>query len=233
MIVTYFAASRFFGERAGLCSAALIAVSRWHVTFSRMGFRAILAPLWVSLVALALWWLMRRRSRGAAVAVRCRGRSRVLHLSRLLVGAAGARAGRCGGAVGSDAPALHLVTRQVKPLAAAAVVSCLLVTAPAHDLRHHPRRGSAGARARSRAGRQSATDPPDPDKRATTLLDGTQRVLFMLHLRGDIEPRHNIPGRPMLDLVSGLLFLGGLIAIAKADWPLPSRPGCCRCGCCL
>ena len=63
--------------------------------------------------------------------------------------------------------------------------------------------------------------PPDPDKRATTLLDGTQRVLFMLHLRGDIEPRHNIPGRPMLDLVSGLLFLGGLIATAKADWPLP------------
>ena len=66
VIVTWLAASRFFGERAGLCSAALLAVSRWHVTFSRMGFRAILAPLWVSLVALALWWLVRRRTRGAA-----------------------------------------------------------------------------------------------------------------------------------------------------------------------
>ena len=47
----------------------------------------------------------------------------------------------------------------------------------------------------------------------------------MLHLRGDIEPRHNIPGRPMLDLASGLLFLGGLIATAKADWPLPAKTG--------
>ena len=154
VIVTYFAASRFFGERAGLCAAALLAVSRWHVTFSRMGFRAILAPLWVSLVALALWWLVRRRSRGAAV------------LFGVVVGAGfytypaywsvpPALALVAAVALWERRGTLHAVARQVKPLVVAAtVVVCAGERAP-RCLRHHPRRGSPGARARGRAGRRA------------------------------------------------------------------------------
>jgi 4-amino-4-deoxy-L-arabinose transferase-like glycosyltransferase len=223
VVATYFAASRFFGVRVGLCSAALLAVSRWHITFSRMGFRAILAPLWVSLVALALWWLVRRRTRGAAA------------LFGVVVGAGFYTYP----AYWAVPPALVLVAaaacwerrstlrdavRRVKPLVAAGTIAFLATSAPlivyatahAEDLL---------ARAREVALVGEEDRPPDPDKRATTVLDGAQRVLFMLHLRGDIEPRHNIPGRPMLDLVSGLLFLGGLIATAKAAWPLPLKVG--------
>jgi 4-amino-4-deoxy-L-arabinose transferase-like glycosyltransferase len=223
VIVTWLAASRWFGERAGLCSAALLAVSRWHITFSRMGFRAILAPLWMSLVALALWWLVTRRTRGAAI------------LFGVVVGAGfytypaywaapPVLALVAAAALWTRRSHLHEVARQVKPLVVAGVVSALVVMAPlviyatahADDLL---------ARAREVALVNEGDRPPDPDKRATTVLDGVQRVLFMLHLRGDIEPRHNIPGRPMLDLVSGLLFLGGLIATAKAEWPLPHKLG--------
>jgi 4-amino-4-deoxy-L-arabinose transferase-like glycosyltransferase len=223
VIVTYFAASRFLGERAGLCAAALLAVSRWHITFSRMGFRAILAPLWMSLVALALWWLVTRRTRSAAV------------LFGVVVGAgfytypaywaAPPALALIGAAAWWERRSnLHDVVDRTKPLAVVGLVSCLIVMAPlliyatthAEDL---------VARAREVTLVRQRDRPPDPEKRATTVLDGAQRVLFMLHLRGDIEPRHNIPGRPMLDLVSGLLFLGGVIATAKADWPLPLKVG--------
>src|SRR5688572_25120983 len=129
VLVTYFAASRFLGERAGLCAAALIAVSRWHVTFSRMGFRAILAPLWVSLVALALWWLVKRRTRGAAA------------LFGFVVGAGfytypaywavpPALALIAAAGLWEHRATLATMTRAVRPLAVAATVACLFTIAP-------------------------------------------------------------------------------------------------------
>lgn len=41
--------------------------------------------------------------------------------------------------------------------------------------------------------------------------------LLMLHLKGDPNPRHNLPGAPMLDFVSGILLLVG-IALALSRW---------------
>jgi 4-amino-4-deoxy-L-arabinose transferase-like glycosyltransferase len=222
VLVTWFAASRFLGERAGLCVAALLAVSRWHVTFSRMGFRAILAPLWVSLVALALAWLIERRTRRAAI------------VFGVVVGAGfytypaywavpPALALVAAAALWERRDSLHATVRQVKPLIAPAVVSCLLVVTPlAIYATTHAEDLLARAREVALVGEH---EERTPDSRETTVLDGFQRVLFMLHLRGDLEPRHNVPGRPMLDLVSGLLFLGGLIALAKEDRPLALKTG--------
>ena len=41
----YLLAAEFFGTCTGLVAAFLLAVSFWHINFSRIGFRAILAPL--------------------------------------------------------------------------------------------------------------------------------------------------------------------------------------------
>ena len=59
-------ARRWLGPRAGFFAAGLFAVSRWHVTASRLGLRAILVPLFVVLVLLAFSSLaMTRRWRWA------------------------------------------------------------------------------------------------------------------------------------------------------------------------
>ena len=41
----YYLTAELFGEEIGLLAAFLLATSFWHINFSRIGFRAILAPL--------------------------------------------------------------------------------------------------------------------------------------------------------------------------------------------
>jgi len=49
VLAMYFATRPWFGRLAGLMAALLLATSHWHVTMSRTGFRAILIPLFVAL----------------------------------------------------------------------------------------------------------------------------------------------------------------------------------------
>ena len=49
------------------------------------------------------------------------------------------------------------------------------------------------------------------------LLDNAQRVLLMLHVRGDNNPRHNIPGAPQLDPITGALFVVGLLLVLRGS----------------
>lgn len=48
VIAIYFATQAFFGRLAGILAAFFAATSYWHVTISRTGFRAILAPLFLA-----------------------------------------------------------------------------------------------------------------------------------------------------------------------------------------
>lgn len=48
VIAIYFATQVFFGRLAGVLAALFAATSAWHVTLSRSGFRAILAPLFLA-----------------------------------------------------------------------------------------------------------------------------------------------------------------------------------------
>lgn len=52
----YFLGKEFFNKRVGLLAAFLLATSFWHINFSRIAFRAILAPL---LVIWAMYFLMK------------------------------------------------------------------------------------------------------------------------------------------------------------------------------
>ena len=44
----YLLVGALFGDEAGLLSAFLLATSFWHINFSRIGLRAILAPLFLT-----------------------------------------------------------------------------------------------------------------------------------------------------------------------------------------
>jgi hypothetical protein len=58
-------------------------------------------------------------------------------------------------------------------------------------------------------------DPTTQGRETFSVRDNFQRVLFMLHFRGDPQPRHNIPGRPLLDPITGVCFLIGVFVLLK------------------
>lgn len=51
----YAVVGRLFTRRAGVLSASVLATLQWHVQFSRISFRAVLLPVFVLLIVLALW----------------------------------------------------------------------------------------------------------------------------------------------------------------------------------
>ncbi len=59
---TYFAVKEFFGRNIAFISSFILAVSSWHIALSRNGFRAILVPLIISLLAYFLARSMRSKT---------------------------------------------------------------------------------------------------------------------------------------------------------------------------
>ena len=83
----YLLVAELFGDGAGLLAAFLLATSFWHINFSRIGFRAILAPLLLawSLCLLIKAFRAASRAHGGLVrrSRRHRLRARLLYLYRL------------------------------------------------------------------------------------------------------------------------------------------------------
>jgi 4-amino-4-deoxy-L-arabinose transferase-like glycosyltransferase/sugar lactone lactonase YvrE len=63
VLAFYFLARYLFGPRIGLAGAALLASSRWHITFSRIVYEAILVPLCEILLFYFLWRALREGRR--------------------------------------------------------------------------------------------------------------------------------------------------------------------------
>ena len=192
VIAFYQLCRQLFPGRIALYAALLMACGRWHVTFSRLGMRALLVPLWLVLTLLAALWLARARTRTAAI-----GFGATLGLGfytypaywvvpPLVAALLAMLAFRNRAWFGS----------QIPRLVALAVLAAVLTVLPLALF---------------------ATSNPD-DFFARTVetytahdpLDAFQRLLFMLHIRGDAIPQHNIPLRPLLDPITGVLFIGGL-----------------------
>jgi hypothetical protein len=178
---------------------------------SRVGVRAILTPLLILLVCLALRRLVRHRTRSSAV------------LFGGLVGAGFYTYPAFWIVPGALLVVLLLTAsfdrirrrRSDVAVALVAMVSFLVVVTPlAHFAMTKPDYFFA------RAGDLSA-ELRFGDERARMLLDHLQRGLFMLHFRGDESPMYNIPGRPFLDPLTGVAFIAGLFVILKE---LPRQP---------
>jgi 4-amino-4-deoxy-L-arabinose transferase-like glycosyltransferase len=201
----------FDRERAGLFGAALLAVSFWHVLLSRSGFRAILLPcLLVHSVACLVDGLRSGRGTwrlllggalfGLGVHVYPSVRFAPLFLPPYLIAQARAAGG------------FRVPIRRFGLFAAAAfvVASPMLL----HYLRHpehftYPRRVL------------SVFSPKVPGHDVPGYLErNLAATLLMFHVHGDDNRRHNLSGAPMLDPLTGLLFLAGLVLAARA----PSRP---------
>jgi 4-amino-4-deoxy-L-arabinose transferase-like glycosyltransferase len=60
VFLAYLLGSRLFSRRVGLAAAAFLAVSPWHLQFSRIGFRGILLPLFLTAGVVAFEHAVRR-----------------------------------------------------------------------------------------------------------------------------------------------------------------------------
>jgi len=182
----------FRSRLVGLGAALVLAILYWHVSFSRIGMEPILVPFFGTLAFAALArGLNTNRLPAFLLAGLALGGSLYTYkagyfvplLAVLYVG-------------GAALVERGFLQRHARGLALAALVT-LLVAAPigiyfATHLDNFLQRPA------------SVTSPGED------LGSNLLRVLGMFFVRGDVNPRSNLPGRPALDPFLALLFLLGL-----------------------
>jgi 4-amino-4-deoxy-L-arabinose transferase-like glycosyltransferase len=209
LALLYAVGKRLFGALAGLTAVALLAVSFWPVLLARSVSREALVPLFVTAVLLAL-------ARSLPVyGVRPHDEPRTVPFAAL-------------GLLLGLGFYVHPVSYVVTLAALLFIVYILFVRRPI------PRRtlsytwfavvvlivaatpyliASLQLPALSGARRLLETGDGSPLR---ALVDGVGGLFFV----GDADPTHNLPGRPMFELVSGLLLLVGLFT-ALRYWRQP------------
>lgn len=201
VLAVYLLAREIGSRRYAFAAAALLAGMVWHLNFSRIAYNV---PWSVALDALATFWFLRTLRRGSAadgllgglclgLALQMYYTSRLLPLILSLV-------------------FLHrwLTARRTLPplgapllafvVAAALAASPLVLFAALNPAEFGARAGSVTALRQVRGLADLAPLWPNLEKH-----------LLMFNVAGDPDPQHNLPGVPMLDPVSGALFLVGFL----------------------
>ncbi|MGC1187830.1 MAG: glycosyltransferase family 39 protein [Candidatus Acidiferrales bacterium] len=204
----YFLAAELFSVEVGLLAAFLLATSFWHIDFSRIGFRAIMAPLFLTWT---LYFLLKafRKLRNGASSLRV--------VPFFLISGVLWALGFYTYIAYRVTPALILlvfafywlerrkgITRSQVIRAAAVFCSfSAIVSVPlAYYFRTNP--GTFFERASQISVFGSATPLRD-------LARNTWKTLAMFNIRGDANWRHNISARPELFWPVGILFLLGIV----------------------
>lgn len=208
-------ARAIWGRTAGMISALLLTLSIWHIALSRLAFAAVLDPL-LSLTGLALLWKVadpeigprRRLLIGAGAGAALGLALYTYHPARLMPLAAALwvalRLGRSRAAWRRALPALAACAL------AGGIVAAPLLSYWLSDTRDFNQRVGQVSLLRRDGEQQAIT---------VDLNDNLSAYALMWNVAGDSNPRHNIPGRPMLDPLSGLLFLLGLLLLAARRPP--------------
>ena len=207
-IVTAFLFVRFIlGTWPGLIAAFLVAVMRWDINWSRIGMHGITAPLFAALTAyLTLRALRSERISDYGFAGVSLGLSMWFYTSLrmfpLVVGFLLLH---------------HLifqrpVIRDFIGRVAVMTLVALVVAAPVVQFAI-----DESEQFFARADTTSVFTLVPRDQVADRLQDSLVQHALMFHAKGDPNPRHNIPGEPMLDFLSGILMLLGL-GIALWRW---------------
>ena len=196
-----------FGPRAALAAAAWIAVSQWHLNYSRWGEMPIMSSVIETVIVLA-------------TALACRARGWRAWMWFLIAGAF-AGAGMY----------TYQIFRLFAVLAGAAALLFAILRAPSTAPRWRPIAAAlalAGLVAAPML-RYAIAQPEDFGERAQgtvifgradwweQLRDAVPRSLLAFQLVGDDNPRHNLPFAPLLSAVPALLAPLGL-AVCLARW---------------
>jgi 4-amino-4-deoxy-L-arabinose transferase-like glycosyltransferase len=211
LLFTYLLAKELFDQRIAVLATFFLAVMRWHVNFSRFAMHGIFAPLFM---AATFYFLIRGlRGKGAAnfvaagvmMGVGLQGYYSFLLMPLIVV---------C-------LLLHHAVFGKVLPwrtlaagvaafgISAAAVYAPLGVWAL-----QHPQEFSQRTQA------VTITKGHPPGEVARLAWSNTGKHLLMFSSAGDRNGRHNLPGAPMLDRITGCLFaLGVGLALWRSREP--------------
>jgi len=201
----YFFLRRLWGPRTALAAAALMAVSRWHIHFSRFGFNN---TFFIVLLMLGFYFLVRglqtRRKwsyvfSGVAfsLVVQTETASRMLPIILFVL------------LIYLLLSQRHFIKRNWQPLAAlflgvwlAGASMYIFYAKNSHVLMGRVQEVSI-----------YSGDPNAPRQIAKGFLESVKSSLTMLNFHGDYRPRHNggMTGEPMLDFWTSILFALGFL----------------------
>jgi DNA-binding beta-propeller fold protein YncE/4-amino-4-deoxy-L-arabinose transferase-like glycosyltransferase len=197
VLVFYFLAREMFGVRAAQISSFLLAVSRWHVHFSRLGFIDNLqVPLFEALTVLFLWRGLRRSRRMDYVfAGLSFGLGFHTYLGyRILPVIVGVYL------LHLSLSRRELIRRNLTGLAVFGLGTFMTLLPLALYAVQNPdiflRRAEA-ASVQQDIEREGSFSP---------LLENISKSLLMYNREGDPRARHNLPREPMLDAISAVFF---------------------------
>jgi 4-amino-4-deoxy-L-arabinose transferase-like glycosyltransferase len=206
----YLLARRSFALPVAAASSLFLAGSRWHLTFSRVGFTGIFGPLFEVLAMLTLWKALETGKLrfhalfGVVVGLGLQSYYSFNLFPAVLAVAVVAYSFRRG-----PREFVSELARAARGLAVAALVAAVLL-APLARFALQNREVFF-----QRAGTVVLWNPAHHLSWPRALRDNAVAHLLMFQFRGDGNARHNIPDDPMLNPIAGLLLtlgLGGALA---------------------
>lgn len=197
LVTLYLAARELWSARVAVFATAVLAVTLWHVLFSRLGFRAILVPLVSSVGVWAtargaksgryLWWTLGGAAAGLLLYTYVAARAAIIPAVAMLAYAWWRRS------EGGFPSLLELMTFSVTALMVMAPLLVYMVTNYADVMRRTANVASIF----------------NSELPWTMLWENLRGILGMFFIRGDYLPRHNLPFRPVFDPVLGVVFVIG------------------------
>jgi len=218
IFTTWLLSRELYGQRVALIAATLLAVSRWHMTFSRFGMANIFVTFFAPLV---LYFFIRSQRKSSlrngvigGIALGCGLQTYYSFLAFpvLLIGVYTVRA--------LTKYRTSLLAMLVLFVTAAAVYSPVGVYAY-RNWDAFSQRIQTVATISPRDVLTLAFDRSEGARDKIQQLRYTcMRHIRMFHYFGDNNGRHNLPGKPMLDPISGTLLVVGavLILFRLFDW---------------
>ncbi len=210
-----YVAHQIWGRTAALAAALLLAASAWHLWLSRLAFAAVLDPLF-SLIGLGLLWRIivgRVSGRDSVVAGFGAGMALGLslytyHPARLMPLAAILW-------VSLNLGRNWFAWRRALPGLITTIVVSLLIVSPLLNYWFTQTQDF-----NQRVGQVSLLDRTNSEFSLTTDLNQNLiHYTLMWHVEGEENARHHIPGTPMLDPLTGFLFLVGLLLLLRKGQP--------------
>jgi 4-amino-4-deoxy-L-arabinose transferase-like glycosyltransferase len=205
VLFTYRWIRRAHNNRTALIASALMAVSFWPIFLSRVGLRAASVPMMAALSAWVLFEAFHRQQRrwfvlagiALGVSLYTYPAARALPVVYVLL-----------------FTFYSLLNRKLHRPLLITLVTALIVVAPlAYTITTLP---EADVRLQQLGGpvQDALKGNVEP------VLRYTLATLGMFNFAGDPIARYNLPGRPVFDVITGLLFLLGLL-IALREWREP------------
>jgi hypothetical protein len=213
---TYRLGCLWFGRRAGFLAGVGLATSFWYVDLSRFGLRASMVPLFFVVGLLFLTGGLRRgdASRFALAGVAFALGLYTYTSARVLPFLVAAIV------LWELLRQWRGIVRRIPGLGLTLVVTAVVVSPLAYYFYRHPQFLI------ERANQVSIFNPdPKIETMPVSFQVNAERTLAMFLLRGDQNPRQNLPGRPVFDLVGAPFFVLGLLVLAwRVGTNLTPRP---------